>query len=132
MALNPYITFTDITHGHLTQMPEAEVQPYIDEANNYYEQLAKDQEVEVEDIAFPVSLKARLMLSYYVCHRFGMDSVGANDPDIETDDFYIDMRDTFNVEYNKMQSEITPKYMTGTATTKESRSTSTGSITRNN
>ena len=131
MAQNEYITITDITHAHLKQFPDVVLQTYVDEANDWYEDLGLQKQVVPEDLAFPVSIVSRRCLSNYVVSRFAEDSIGSNNIEISDDDMYVRMADEFKVIYEGLKVQLTPELMRGVSDANpKSRSVSTGKLYR--
>lgn len=127
MALQTYISYTDVTNVHFKQFTSAAKQEYVDEANDYLEDFAMTIGVDAEQIEFPVSIQVKRMLAAYCVMRLAEDSIGTNSTTLaEGEDMYVEMRSTYKDLLKDYQSHITPELLIGEVTSRSQRAVSTG------
>jgi hypothetical protein len=131
MALENYIVLTDITHVHIKQFPDEEIQPYVDEANDQLEDLALQLGVDPTEIATPVPIVIKRYLSNYVVMRVAQDSMGSNGVEISAEDMYVVMAEGFKTICESLRKQITPELLMGVSDSNpKARSVSTGKLFR--
>jgi len=125
-----YITIDNITHVHVKQFPNEILQPYVDEANSHYEDIAMQKGIEVDKLHIPLSIVAVRYLANYVVMRFAQDSIGTNNVQISDDDMYKRMYEDFSEAVYNLYKQLTPELMLGYAEGRTNRSVSTGRLFR--
>jgi len=109
--MNQYITSADITHVHLAQFPPIIIEPYIQEANLWLEDLARQMGVNPAQIDVPVGIVTKRCLTSYVNMRFAQDSIGVNNVDISMNDMYRVMFEDWQKSYENLENQITPSLL---------------------
>jgi hypothetical protein len=125
-----YITIENITHVHLKQFPDEIMQPYVDEANAHYEDIAMQKGIAIDRLHTPLSIVAVRYLANYVVLRFAQDSIGTNNVQVSDDDMYKRMYEDFNEIVYTLYKQLTPELMMGNAEGRTNRSVSTGRLFR--
>lgn len=127
MALQTYITYTDVTNVHFKQFTSACKQEYVDEANDYLEDFAMTIGVDPAEISSTVSIQVKRMLATYCVMRLAEDSIGTNSTSLAVgEDMYVEMRTTYRELLKDYQSRITPELLIGEVTSRVQRSIATG------
>lgn len=128
-----YITSADITHVHLKQFPSETIQPYVDEANTHYIDIALQKGIMQDQITSATPIVVNRCLSNYVVMRFAEDSIGSNGVEVSDDDMYVKMSEKFSVVYEDLLKQLTPELIMGVSNNSQTaRSVSTGKLNRTN
>lgn len=129
--MGTYITSADISNVHLKSFPVEILEPYIAEANVWIEDLGMSMGVNPTEMTSATDLRVKRYLSNYVNYRFAEDSIGVNDVEVQDDDIYLRMYNTYYKIAENLKPQITPEILTGTADNNPiSYSISTGTLWR--
>ena len=124
MSAQEYITIDDLTYRPIKNAIELitaqggsleEVQDIVDRANNYYEDIAQQCHVAVDDIQFPIPMLSTELLNYFVTWKYASESAGQ----INTDtgfNTYTQMEDDAYRYYKDHLLSMTKDYISGDAT----------------
>lgn len=117
MAAFDYIIESDITNVHIKEFVTAGIFPaeLITEANDYYEDVALQLGVLIDDLVIPVPLTARRMILEYVTFRFSEDSMGTNNVEITENDMYVRMMEEADKALTGLRAQLTPQFIKGTS-----------------
>lgn len=126
-----YITITDITNIHFNQFKSEARQPYIDEANGWYEDFADTLGVFPEQLATPIPFLAKRLLANYAVMRHCEDSIGTSNITVnDGEDMYVANYKHYHLSVQNIKNEITPEMLMGIKTGRVGRSVSFGKIFR--
>jgi len=76
MALNNYITIDDITNGKFKQFDDTFKQTYIDKTNSWYEAFAKNKDIAIINIEYPIDEGVKELLISKCLIFFCVDMIG--------------------------------------------------------
>lgn len=131
MSLNEYITISDIKHRHTKQFPDSTKQEFVDEANDWLEDIGLQLGVQPADIQYPVGIIVRRYLANYVYMRIGESFMGSNNNDTPETDKYRVMWETYREVADTLLRQITPQLLRGESeANREARSVSSGRLYR--
>jgi len=126
-----YIVLEDVKHTHFNQFPEETRQPYIDEANAWYEDFADTLGLFPEQLTTPIPLLAKRLLANYALMRFSEDNIGSTDISTEDgEDVYQKYYNHYQKSVQDVKVQITPEMLQGLKTGRVGRSVSFGKLFR--
>jgi len=131
MALHQYITPSGITHTHLKLFQSGVLEPYCNEANNQYEDIAAQNGIINTLIAYPIPNCSERYLNAYINYRFAEDSQYTNNVEITDNDMYTRMHKDNYDKCRILLKDLTPDVIRGVANNSPvSYSVSTGTSHR--
>jgi len=120
-----------ITHAHLSKFKSGTaLDPYVIEANSELLDLASDLDVDHDNIADPLPLKAVRYLDNYVTMRFAEDSIGTNNVQVGENDMYRRMFLQAEASLSKNKMRVSKAILDGTISDEEPVDRSTRTIRR--
>ena len=92
MALQNYITPSDITNKIFNRFSDPTKQIYVDKANNELEDIAKRKGVDPADIAVPIHYKLKEYACNYAVNQLALDNIDFNSEDgMGGSDIYLEL-----------------------------------------
>jgi len=92
MALQNYITPSDITNKIFNKFPDPTKQIYVDMANDELEDIAKRKGVDLANIVIPLHFKLKQYAVHYAVSQLAQENIGFNSQDgYGGEDIYSDL-----------------------------------------
>ena len=140
MASNEYITISDITNKTMKNLIALitaqggsldEIQESVDRVNNYYEDLAEQVGVAVDDIQFPIPILSTEHLLNYLYWNYARDNNGVLNSDSGyADTTYSYMEESSYKYYTDSLKHMNKTYISGDADSTDRVSVSFGRFSR--
>lgn len=111
MALQEYITLSDVTNGVFERFNAQTKQKYIDRANDKIEDLAIVNDVAVEDIAMPIHSVLREYAVNYAVNLLVQDKSFVDNKNVSKDKYELIFKQT-EYKLKELKEEIVPVVFT--------------------
>ena len=118
MALQDYISPSDITNKIFNKFPDITKQIYCDRANDELEDIAKRKGIDPVDISVPIHYKLKDYACHYAISQLAMDNIGFNSQDgYGGEDIYSDLFKREEYLLQSIKKVLTEVMFTGKAET---------------
>ena len=108
-----HIVLADIKHRHLKLFNPVELQSYIDDANQRFEDFAQRKGVAPSEIKSPVDKQVKLFILNDMYKQIASDNIGSEGTLIGDSNLYQTIYAIANTEYNKLHPSMTKNAIIG-------------------